>query len=99
MADLETRVDTLEREFETFKVRLIAMDADLQPLPELIKLEHKFTNTRIDRLARDVDDLKTDVADLKTGVADLKETVGKLPRAVAEIVHEIIDEKRSKAGT
>src|SRR3954463_7300772 len=60
MADLEARVTTLERELDALKERQAATDADVRSLPELVKLEHKFTNTRIDRLARDVGDLKID---------------------------------------
>ena len=89
MADLEARVTVLERELDALKERQAATDADVQSLPELVKLEHRFTNTRIDRLTRDVSDLKLDVA-------HLQDTVEKLPRAVAEIVHEILDEKASK---
>jgi hypothetical protein len=92
MADLEARVTALERELDAMRERQAATDADVQSLPELVKLEHRFTNTRIDRLARDIDDLKIDVTNLKDGV-------DKLPRAVAEIVHEILNEKASKGGS
>ena len=89
MADLEARVSALEREFDALKARQAATDADVQSLPELVKLEHRFTNTRIDRLGRDVSDLKLDVA-------NLKDTVEKLPRVVAEIVHEIFRQEGIK---
>jgi hypothetical protein len=92
MADLETRVTALEREVGALKERQAATDADVQNLPELVKLEHKFTNTRIDRLGRDIDDLKIDVE-------RLKDTVEKLPRVVAEIVHEIFEKKASNGRT
>jgi hypothetical protein len=93
MADLESRVAVLERELAALKGRQAATDADVQNLPQLIKLEHRFTNTRIDRLAQDMDDLKVDFAHMKVDLARMKDTVEKLPRAVAEIVREILDEK------
>ena len=99
MADLEARVTALERELDALKERQAATDADVQSLPELVKLEHKFTNTRIDRLARDVSDINDTVDKLAHDVRDLTATVEKLPRVVAEIVHEILDEKASKGGS
>ena len=99
MADLEARVSALEREFDALKARQAATDSDVQSLPELVKLEHRFTNTRIDRLGRDVSDLKLDVDRLGRDVSDLKDTVEKLPRVVAEIVHEIFDKKASNSKT
>jgi outer membrane murein-binding lipoprotein Lpp len=93
MADLESRVAVLERDLAALKQRQAATDADVQNLPQLIKLEHRFTNTRIDRLAQDMDDLKVDFARMKDDFARMKDTVEKLPRAVAEIVREILEEK------
>src|SRR5262245_7150017 len=99
MTDLEARITILERELGALKERQAATDGDVQNLPELVKLEHKFTNTRIDRLARDVSDLNARTDRMARDVSEIKDDVEKLPRAVTEIVHEILAEKASKSGS
>lgn len=54
MPTLEERVKTLEREVTDLKGRVDVNDGETQNMSELIKVEHRLTNSRIDRLGRDV---------------------------------------------
>ena len=52
MSDLEQRVTTLEREMSALKARVDANEADVTSIPDLIKVEFRFTNSQIARLSR-----------------------------------------------
>ena len=60
MADLEKRVEVLEREMAIVKVRTGRHDEELANIPELIKVEFRLANSRTSRLAQDVADFKVD---------------------------------------
>ena len=82
MADLESRVATLERELTTLKARVDTIDEDVTGIPDLIKTESRLTNSRIARLAADLEKL-----------SDLPAKVDALPRVVAELVVEMLGQR------
>ena len=51
MSDLEQRVTALEREMAALKGTVVSHDEELRNMPDLIKLEFRLSNARIDRLA------------------------------------------------
>ena len=101
MADLEARVAVLERELSDLKAKVGDQDVELQNIPELIKIESRFTNSKIDRLTERFDTLEGKFDKLEgrfdklEGRFDtLEAKVDALPRALAEIVKEMLDAKR-----
>jgi predicted nucleic acid-binding Zn-ribbon protein len=93
MADLEARVALLEREFSNLKAKVADHDAELQNIPDLIKTESRFTNSKIDRLARRFDTLESRFDTLESRFETLEAKVDALPRAMAEIVKELLEKK------
>lgn len=79
MPNVEERLTTVERELASLKARVGVIDDDMKNIPDLIKTEHRFTNSQIVRLSRDLDDMRG--------------TVEALPRAVAEQVVEMLKER------
>ena len=66
--------------------RVEAMDADLKAIPDLIKTEHRFTNSQIARLSSEVGLLR-----------DLPGKVDAMPRVIAELVTEMLADQRRKS--
>ena len=93
MSDLEQRVSMLERDMSALKDRVGAMDADLKAIPDLIKTEHRFTNSQIARLSSEVARLTSDVTVLR----DLPAKVDAMPRVIAELVSEMLGDHRKKS--
>ena len=86
MSDLEQRVTTLEREMSALKARVDANEADVTSIPDLIKVEFRYTNSQIARLSRDV-------SELQQNVSGLRGTVEAMPRVIAELVTEMVAER------
>ena len=85
MADLGQRVSTLEREMSSQKARVAVNKEDVKVLPDLIRTEARFTNSRIARLSPNVAELR-----------DLPAKFDALHRVVAELVVEILADRDKK---
>lgn len=92
MADLEKRVEVLEREMASVKERTGRHDEELANIPELIKVESRLTNSRIARLSQDVSDFKTD-AELRHNTL-----MRDLPKIVAEVMREVLNERDRRSS-
>ena len=94
MADLEKRVEALEREMAIVKERTGRHDEELANIPELIKVEFRLANSRTARLAQDVADLKVDTEQrfnrLEKKVDGL---ISDLPKIVGDVVREVLNER------
>jgi hypothetical protein len=87
MPDLEERVTTLEREMSALKARVGTHEEDMTNIPELIKTEFRLANSQIARLSRDV-------AELQRGFNDLTGKVDAMPRALAELMAEMLGDRK-----
>ena len=83
MSDLEQRVTALEREMAALKGTVVSHDEELRNMPDLIKLEFRLSNARIDRLGRDM-------SEVKNRLDGLEGKVDALPRVLAELVVDMI---------
>lgn len=83
MSDLEQRVTALEREMAALKGTVVSHDEELRNMPDLIKLEFRLSNARIDRLGRDM-------SEVKNRLGGLEGKVDALPRVLAELVVDMI---------
>lgn len=94
MADLEQRVAALEHDVTTLKTRVGANEEDFGSIPDLIKLEFRLGNSQVARLSRDFADMRGDLGGLRRDLGDLRGKVDALPRVVAELVAEVLSERR-----
>jgi outer membrane murein-binding lipoprotein Lpp len=93
MADIEGRVTALERDVSALKARVAIHDDEMQNIPNVIKMEARFTNAQIARLSSDIADLQSKFAQMDSKLGGLPEKVDALPRVIAELVTEMIDER------
>ena len=90
MSDLEQRVTALEREMAALKGTVVSHDEELRNMPDLIKLEFRLSNARIDRLGRDM-------SEVKNRLDGLEGKVDSLPRVLAELVDMIKDPGKTRS--
>jgi len=55
MANIEERVEQLERELTALKAQVSTIEEDLNTIPDLIKMEHRLTNTQFSRALKDLE--------------------------------------------
>jgi predicted nucleic acid-binding Zn-ribbon protein len=83
LADLEERVETLERDVSALKERVGANEEDMKNIPELIKIEFRLANSRTARL--------------ESEVAELHRKVDAMPKVIAELVTEMLADHGRKS--
>ena len=101
MADLEKRVETLEREMAVLKERTGRHDEELANIPELIKVEFRLANSRTARLAQDVADGKADTDIFRNQVTQRFDKLEKkvdgliesFPKIVGDVVRDVMNER------
>lgn len=83
MATIEERVEQLEREVSALKAQASTIDEDVKTIPDLIKMEHRLTNTQFTRALQQLE-------------TRLLQEVESLPRTLAEMVQEMFDARDRK---
>ena len=95
MADIETRLGTVERELAALKARVDANEDDMRNIPELIKIEFRLNNSQMARLTRDVAALDDRMGGMDERLRNVEHKLEALPRVIAEIMREVIREART----
>ena len=100
MADIEARVALLEKDMAALKARVEVHNAELVNIPELIKVEFRFVNSRFTRVDQELSEarermeaIEAKISQLDRKVDALTDNVDGLPRILAEVVKEMLDER------
>ncbi len=99
MADLEKRVDILEKDVARLKGDSGRHQNELESIPDLLRMEFRLMASQIARLSAKVDQLtdRTNEQGAKLNeLGDLPARVDALPRVVAELVVEMLKERGKK---
>jgi predicted RNase H-like nuclease (RuvC/YqgF family) len=79
MPTIEERVQVLEAGFTELKARAEATEFETQNIADLVKIEHRFTNSKVDRLEHRMDTFERRMTSLEC-------KVDALPRVLAEML-------------
>lgn len=93
MADIETRVAVLEKDMAALKARVEVHNAELVNIPELIKVEFRFVNSRFTRVDQEFSEARERMDSMEGRLGKLAEAVDRMPRILAEVVKEMLDER------
>jgi hypothetical protein len=93
MADIEARLTLLEKDMAALKARVEVHNAELVNIPELIKVEFRFVNSRFTRIDQEFSEARDRMDTMEGRLGKLTEAVDRMPRALAEVVKEMLDER------
>jgi predicted nucleic acid-binding Zn-ribbon protein len=93
MADIEARVKVLEKDLAALKARVEVHNAELVNIPDLIKVEFRFVNSRFTRLDQEISEARDRMDTMDVRLGKLTEAVDRMPRVLAEVVKEMLDER------